>query len=284
MKKIVLIAAVLFGITTLQAQVTEPGLAYVKYHIKFANDTNNRAKYFETDIYTVIGKEYSVYTMRLPEPPAPETNLSSGGTVRVTSNVSYAAGAPPIMEPFFYKFPSNELISIGRFGSDFMAIVDQVPTKWNITEETKEIGGYDAQKATIHWKGRDYEVWFTKEIPFATGPWKFVGLPGLVLEVKDKSGDIHIEYAGFDKFDEPRPFTLYYSTPKLVSYTDFVKTRKQFQDNAGSHLDNMLNSNPGAKITIKGKDGQEMSIDEMKAMMKKSAEDGKKRNNNPVEF
>lgn len=283
MKKIVLIVTALFALTTLQAQTSESGLAYVKYHIKFVNDTTNKTKYFETDIYTVIGKEYSMYTMRLPEPPVQEKNLSNGG-FRVTSNVSFSLGATPIVEPFYYKFSSNELISIGRFGAEFMAVVDQVPTKWNITEEKKEIGGYDAQKATIHWKGRDYEVWFTKEIPFATGPWKFVGLPGLVLEVKDKSGDIQIDYAGFDKFDEPRPFTLYHNTPKIVSYADFVKTRKQFQENAGSHLDNMLNSNPGAKIVVKNKDGQEMSLDEMKAMMKKNAEDSKKRNNNPVEF
>ena len=52
---------------------------------------------------------------------------------------------------------------------------------WTLGTEHQTIIGYDCQKATCHWRGRDYEAWFTAAIPVKAGPWKFGGLPGLIL-------------------------------------------------------------------------------------------------------
>ena len=35
--------------------------------------------------------------------------------------------------------------------------------------------------ATTHFRGRDWKVWFSEEIPLPLGPWKLGGLPGLIL-------------------------------------------------------------------------------------------------------
>jgi hypothetical protein len=56
---------------------------------------------------------------------------------------------------------------------------------WSIKNETKTILGHTVQKATTQFRGRDYVVWFTSDIPLSNGPWKFGGLPGLILEVYD---------------------------------------------------------------------------------------------------
>ncbi|NHN26579.1 GLPGLI family protein [Flavobacterium jejuense] len=57
--------------------------------------------------------------------------------------------------------------------------------KWNFNKETKKIGVYTCHKASATFRGRDYIVWYTTEIPIPYGPWKFNGLPGLVLEAYD---------------------------------------------------------------------------------------------------
>ena len=55
---------------------------------------------------------------------------------------------------------------------------------WQIVPSVqKEIGGFTCEKATGHFRGRDYEAWFTSEIAITSGPFKFGGLPGLILEV-----------------------------------------------------------------------------------------------------
>lgn len=59
------------------------------------------------------------------------------------------------------------------------------PFKWNITNESKQVDQYICTKATTKFRGRNYEAWFTEEIPIQSGPWKMHGLPGLILELYD---------------------------------------------------------------------------------------------------
>ncbi|MBP3213822.1 MAG: GLPGLI family protein [Bacteroidaceae bacterium] len=57
--------------------------------------------------------------------------------------------------------------------------------QWTLGSEKQRICGYQCQKATCHWRGRDYEAWFTSAIPMKSGPWKFGGLPGLIMKIYD---------------------------------------------------------------------------------------------------
>jgi GLPGLI family protein len=57
---------------------------------------------------------------------------------------------------------------------------------WTIINEFKKIGTFNCQKAQINFRGRKYIAWFTNLIPVSHGPWKFYGLPGLILEVSDE--------------------------------------------------------------------------------------------------
>lgn len=55
---------------------------------------------------------------------------------------------------------------------------------WELKNEQKEILGYQCSKAMVHFRGREFEAWYTPAIPVQNGPYKFHGLPGLILEVK----------------------------------------------------------------------------------------------------
>ena len=57
--------------------------------------------------------------------------------------------------------------------------------QWTLGTDEQTICGYQCQKATCHWRGRDYEAWFTSAIPMKSGPWKFGGLPGLIMKIYD---------------------------------------------------------------------------------------------------
>jgi len=60
--------------------------------------------------------------------------------------------------------------------------------QWKLKEDTKEINGYHCKKATVNLRGRDWEVWYTPDIPMYYGPWKFYGLPGLIVAAYESSG------------------------------------------------------------------------------------------------
>ena len=74
---------------------------------------------------------------------------------------------------------------------------------WEILSDTVTIFGYYCQKAKCHWRGRDWEAWFTTEIPISEGPWKFCGLPGLITRINDSKKHYSFELIGFQKAEEP---------------------------------------------------------------------------------
>ena len=99
------------------------------------------------------------------------------------------------------------------FGKVFLVKDSITPSKWVMTGETKQIGIYNAYKATITKEVEEREfnfgrrptrggesesepeapkmrevvmsAWFTPEIPVSTGPAMYGGLPGLILEIND---------------------------------------------------------------------------------------------------
>ena len=60
-----------------------------------------------------------------------------------------------------------------------------VKPDWKIDEKnTKKIAGYTCTKATAYFRGSNITAYFAKDLPYSTGPFKFYGLPGLILDVR----------------------------------------------------------------------------------------------------
>lgn len=76
---------------------------------------------------------------------------------------------------------------------------------WTIGDGTKNILGYDCIEATTDYHGRKWTAWFTPDIPLSDGPWKFRGLPGLILEVGDATGRYSFTADGITKSDREIP-------------------------------------------------------------------------------
>ena len=77
--------------------------------------------------------------------------------------------------------------------------------KWKITEEKRKIQNFFCAKATTQFRGRNYEAWYAESIPIQNGPWKFYGLPGLIVKVADDENKFVYELTGIDlkiKIDE----------------------------------------------------------------------------------
>ncbi|MBO0948790.1 GLPGLI family protein [Fibrella forsythiae] len=56
---------------------------------------------------------------------------------------------------------------------------------WTITQDKSIISGYTCTKAITNYAGRQYEAWFTSEVPIPDGPYLFRGLPGLIIKIND---------------------------------------------------------------------------------------------------
>ena len=77
------------------------------------------------------------------------------------------------------------------------------PQQWKLHNETMTILEHRCQKATCHWRGRDYVAWFAPDIPIKRGPWRFNGLPGLILKLYDTGRFYTFEAVSLKNTDEP---------------------------------------------------------------------------------
>lgn len=89
-----------------------------------------------------------------------------------------------------------------RIGRDLYTYVEDRPMNWKIINETTKIGDYTAQKAETDFGGRKWIAWFTTDLPFQDGPYKFSGLPGLIVKVEDADGDYSFDLKESKKLAE----------------------------------------------------------------------------------
>lgn len=84
-------------------------------------------------------------------------------------------------------FPEAKLIVNHRMPrKNIYQYEEDIPNwQWQICVETCEILGYPCRKAQCNFRGRVWTAWYSEIIPLHDGPWKFCGLPGLILRVED---------------------------------------------------------------------------------------------------
>lgn len=57
--------------------------------------------------------------------------------------------------------------------------------EWTMCPEADTVEGYPCYKARAEYSGRVWTVWYAPGISVDAGPWKFCGLPGLILRAED---------------------------------------------------------------------------------------------------
>lgn len=106
--------------------------------------------------------------------------------------------------------------------------------EWDITSDTNTIHGYLSQKAICDFGGRRWEAWFTPEIPYSDGPYKFCGLPGLILKITDTQGHYSFNILTL-KLNEHGTMVEFHDF-------DYIKTTKnEFNKMVYDYNKNMLN-------------------------------------------
>lgn len=103
------------------------------------------------------------------------------------------------------------------------------PQLWTIENDTCRILNYLCNKATTKFRGREYEVYFTTEIPINEGPWKLYGLPGLILTARTTDGALSFQAIGIEKAKDKSitiPDSKDYEVCKnLKQYHQFVQSK-----------------------------------------------------------
>lgn len=188
-----------------KAQKPDTAQAIVHYKFTHVRDTNNRDKPLVENMILLVGRNSSVYKSydrKLQEEKMRKSideQMNSGSRdLNITSNIGSLS--PNIN---YYQYPNEKkLYSIERLMMNSYIIPESMSAlNWKVSADTATIGGLPCQKATTHFKGRDYTAWFCDELPYRAGPWKLSGLPGLIVEASDAKKEVMFKFDGIEKID-----------------------------------------------------------------------------------
>ncbi len=154
----------------------------------------------------------------------------------------------------------------------------QVKINWKILPDKEKIGEWNVQKAETDFAGRHWTAWFSADIPIQDGPYKFYGLPGLIVKIEDKSGFHKMELKGIkNKVLERDILAFEFEKPIALDYKKYQAVYKQYR------------KDPMANLKKKAQDGQFYVTDDagnrldntdyMKSQEKMMMERMKKNNN-----
>ncbi len=161
----------------------------------------------------------------------------------------------------FKNYPFNKMTVTDQAGPYSLGgnykYEENVPIiHWEIESDTTTILTYSCQKATTTFRGRNYTAWFAPEIPSNNGPWKFGGLPGLILKIYDENHSYTFECIGIKQLEKPEPIKFYnllYTTLKRKEmdkiYRRFFKDPIQFWKDVRSELNGQITASDLPKMT-----------------------------------
>lgn len=179
MKQVMSIILFLFGSIN--------GFCQKIFEIRYENFTNEYSpRALSVNILTITDSLSVSYTYPY--------NFTGAGVKRLKTNdntiqENLVQDIDTIKRYVYKNFATNSLLFEPRIDfvyKEYKVFKDSLHNmEWYITSEEKMIDSFKCVKATTHWRGRHYIAWFAKDIPIPNGPWKFGGLPGLIIEIFD---------------------------------------------------------------------------------------------------
>ena len=280
MKKIGVIVLALF-----MQHISAQGNRFV-YQVTMKPDAENKSEVKTENAYLDISPEKSVFYSenRIKRDSIIQKAFQGGGgrasisrdqMEGLRSSINYSVEKDKANQKIYYK---------DRIGRDIYSYEEDRPMTWKISSETRKIGDYKVQKAETDFGGRKWTAWFTTDLPYQDGPYKFGGLPGLIVKVEDDKGDYSFDLMKNYKIAEFPTLNQFGNTLK-VKRADYLKQQKKFQTDPMSFMTQGGGGFAAARIGGgRGPGGGDQNPADMRKRMEERVKEDAKKNSNPIEL
>ena len=259
------------------------------YDYKFVADSTNKADVKSEMMYLDISEKGSkfysreVYVSDSIMTATYEKEIKATGSMNVIMKPMTRRGS--VRYKIYKNYPNFETYSLSRIGMDQYKIWDKRTISWKILSEKQKIGNWETQKATTEFAGRKWTAWFTEELPFQDGPYKFRGLPGLIVKLEDATQSHVFELKAVGKYKE-----------EVQKVSEFVGNERDIEINQEQYKKLFLEerNDPakslkmavanGAVLQFRDGSGNEISPSEMIKRREQQAKENNKKDNNIIEI
>lgn len=196
------------------------------------------------------------------------------------------------MPKFAYKivktYPEMKEQYIDRVSMNLFGYDDPVKFNWNILPEKQKIGEYNTQKATTEYGGRTWTAWFSSDIPFQDGPYKFYGLPGLIVKIEDTEKNYswmlsgNKKMANYDELSYSDKINAKYGISNTVTPTTKEKFEKAYANFKQDPMAEVRQKVSPEMMSMK-MPGSDVTIGDALKRQEKMTKDYFNANDNPIE-
>lgn len=184
------------------------------------------------------------------------------------SNINYVIEKDIANQSLLYK---------DRIGREQYSYNEKPNFSWKILPETIKIGDYNTQKAETQYGGRTWYAWFTQDVPLQDGPYKFSGLPGLIVKLEDSKGQYSFDLMQTKKITDLQKLQSrgYYIN---LTKEKYIELNKKYRKDPSSFIN--VTAGP-----VSGGPRASFKLDPIQIQeMKKRLEAEIKSQNNPIEL
>jgi GLPGLI family protein len=182
----------------------EPASLLISYDLHYVKDTTEFDLVRQEEMLLFIGNDYSMFLSY--------DNYKYDTMVQKMTNDEQfrdflSSGKMPL-SAFQYRIIKNHPEAYITFiehiaGSGTFKYDEKLPVlDWELSTETDTVTNYLVQKAECDYGGRHWIAWFAPDLPYSDGPYKFSGLPGLILKVYDKQKSFVFEMFALERLSK----------------------------------------------------------------------------------
>ena len=208
----------------------------------------------------------------------------------VFKDISKSFKTPKFSEKIYKFYPEMKIQYMEKIVNGFtpqnIAYNEDVNFNWSILSDKVKIGTYTTQKATTEFGGRKWTAWFSTDIPFQDGPYKFYGLPGLIVKIEDDGGNYSWELKGNKKIENFSDITYAETISGSGGKTlempreKFEKTFNEFKKDPFSSMRPLMNP----EMMSKNIPGMNMTVADAVKKQEQAYKDFFNANDNPIEI
>ncbi len=204
-------------------------------------------------------------------------------------DMSKSIKMPKFSFKIYKTYPDMTVSYMDRISTKLFKYDDPVTFNWKILPDKEKIGAYNTQKATTEFGGRKWTAWFSTELPFQDGPYKFHGLPGLIVKIEDDGKNYSWTLQGNKNVEnwEEFSFAEKANTKYGMSNTAVATTKEKFTKSYENFkADPLAEARPymTPEFLNRTMPGSSKTFGEMMKEQEKLLKDFFGSNNNPIEI
>ncbi len=201
------------------------------YNYEFQQDSLSKYSIKSQEMALLIGNRYSKF---LSTTQLYKDSIAYKYKDETVSKVTFNKILPLIQGSFthayckyyvFKDFPENGITLLNNYiNKKNYKVSEKIHFNWDIEHDSDTtILGFICNKATTTFAGRDYIAWYTIEVPKNEGPYKFRGLPGLIIKIRDKQNQHRFELTSINELKCIKPILFKKNNFISVSPKEYVK-------------------------------------------------------------